>query len=195
MLTGVSWNTGDGRLESRGRPSPFPAGFFSKRTGDFHLQNVKYFQTRKEAVRFPFRLRQAPAAHGSRSPPLHRRRFLVMQHPLPPPFHPIVQDTPWHSDCLGNLRKQKAGVPASADRCDETDRTLRVSVFSCERVAHRIPLYSLPLPPASPSAGPEGENPLRGEKKKPTPTWSIGSSTLVCYEKFERIETSQPLLV
>ncbi|EGC85620.1 hypothetical protein HMPREF9303_2677 [Prevotella denticola CRIS 18C-A] len=36
---------------------------------------------------------------------------------------------------------------------------------------------------------------MRGEKKKPTPTWSIGSSTLVCYEKFERIETSQPLLV
>ncbi|AEA20401.1 hypothetical protein HMPREF9137_0616 [Prevotella denticola F0289] len=50
--------------------------------------------------------------------------------------------------------------------------------------------YRLPARPPD-----QRENPLRGEKKKPTPTWSIGSSTLVCYEKFERIETSQPLLV
>jgi hypothetical protein len=33
------------------------------------------------------------------------------------------------------------------------------------------------------------------KREEPTLAMSIGSSTLVCYEKFERIETSQPRVV
>ena len=103
MLTGVSWNTGNGRLESRGRSSPFLAGFFSKWTGYFHLQNVKYFQTHKEAVRFHSasdRHRQHTAA-GRR--PCTAGAFLWCSIPSPAfpshcTRHSMAFGLPWESE-------------------------------------------------------------------------------------------------